>query len=234
MAETNVRNQIIIILGLTYAVALATIAGIYHWGNMNTLVVDGEGVWLDIRNWVAMVVTLIIPVGIAVVIWRYSYIKQKPVTEMIGKIDTYTNRLDTSGKKRKEISYQAIQTHVVSVNTHAKFLVDDLNKLKITKKGKNAIEERIGARKQMMLAQISTIQNFLNASFDVHDWELSEDLIWLAKLPKFNPDKYPDKIERELAETKWIIDTTSKILKKHFPDEWALFNREETGKKTPL
>jgi len=97
-SKMKLSQILAIIFGLTYGVALGVIMGIHFLGGMSTVVLDDENTWLDFKNWVAMVVTLIIPIGVAFALWYYSH-KQ---SEMMH---------DESKNRQKEISDLAKDVH---------------------------------------------------------------------------------------------------------------------------
>lgn len=71
------RVALAYLFGLTYGVTLALVIGIHFGTGTDTVIKDAYGNWLDVKNWVAMIVTLVIPIGVAVGLWYYSHKQQQ-------------------------------------------------------------------------------------------------------------------------------------------------------------
>ncbi|MEX0862183.1 hypothetical protein [Nitrosopumilus sp.] len=100
----NLRNSLVYILGITYVVCVAIIALVNHFTSLNTVEIE-NGQWLDIQNWVSMVVTLIIPLGVAIVFWKYSHFHQKESSDILKESTIRRN-------KKRDIIFPRIALHL--------------------------------------------------------------------------------------------------------------------------
>ena len=118
---THLTVTLSYLFALTYGTTIAIIIGIHFVGGMSTVIFDGEGKWIDFKNWVTMVVTLVIPIGVAIGLWYYSnkqnQIMHKESSEQQTKISNLTNEIHNftieESMVRKEIQ-QDISYHMDS------------------------------------------------------------------------------------------------------------------------
>ncbi len=119
---SNLTITLVDMVVITYLVAIAIIIGIYFWGGMDTVEKNEEGIWIDIRSWVAMVVSLIIPLGIAIVLFYYSSKQTDAIKKVTEQLELTR---ESKQKKYAKIILSAlnmIDFEIDGIKTQHKFL----------------------------------------------------------------------------------------------------------------
>ncbi len=132
------------ILVFTYLVAATVIFAIHFYGNMDTVITNENGTWLDVRNWVSMTITLIIPLGVAFVLWRYSIFQQaqmhiessiqqigisklvEEIKELEKKQQQVTDEQIKFRKEKENYAYEKLMSLLTMINTALRKIQKDI------------------------------------------------------------------------------------------------------------
>ncbi len=99
--------------------------GVFNFG-LDYLEEDQSGTLIDVRNWVSMAVTLVIPGALAVIIWRYSHYKNEETAKMIEDIQNLSKSLKQEKQNRRFFALSRLR---INVNQIIHYLQDMEKKL---------------------------------------------------------------------------------------------------------
>ncbi len=151
--KNNTMGIFFRIIIATYGAVVAVLFfGVLQWGlNLTTFGEDGKPI--DVKNWVSMVVTLIVPLGIAIMIWKYSDIKQ-------GQINAIIKEQDDIAKEKERITLQKISQNLLQ----AIFLLEGYEEL--TKKLTDDVTKDIPLQENMTQNTKAAMVRFQNITED--------------------------------------------------------------------
>lgn len=115
MSRKKIIVDIVTITILTYVVIAAIVViGILQF-ELSYFENDINGDFVDIRNWISMVVTLVIPGALALILWRYSDYKNKESTKMIKDVQNLTREIKQEKQNRKFFALSRLRINVKQI-----------------------------------------------------------------------------------------------------------------------